>query len=107
MSIVLELRRRAGLTQDLLAKLSGVSSASISRYEAGTRTPTLATLARLAEAAELQAIVSFVPNRRDDRRRAFAFRLDGAAVPQEVPNDGRSQRPAAGAGARATIFNQK
>ena len=33
MNLVLDLRRRAGLTQALLAKSSGISAAAISRYE--------------------------------------------------------------------------
>lgn len=65
MNIVQELRLNAGLTRDLLAKLSGVSASSIARYEAHTGHPTLAVLARLADAAELDAVVSFVPISRD------------------------------------------
>lgn len=43
-------RRRRGLTQAALAEISGASEQEISKYETGRRTPTLPTLARLAEA---------------------------------------------------------
>jgi transcriptional regulator with XRE-family HTH domain len=84
MNIVLELRRRAGLTQDLLAKLSGVSSSSISRYESGERSPTLAVLDRLASAAEFDAVVSFVPVSGDGAGRAFARRIDDETKHSDV-----------------------
>ena len=84
MNIVSELRHRAGLTQDLLARLSGVSSSSISRYETGERSPTLSTLARLVAAAEFDAVVSFAPSERDNGRNNFACRLDGEPISSPV-----------------------
>lgn len=80
MNVVLELRRRAGLTQDLLAGLSGVSSTAISRYETGQRTPTLSTLARLAGGAEFDAVVSFVP-RAENSEPGFTYPLDTETKP--------------------------
>ena len=44
------MREAAGLTQYALAKASGVSTASLSRIEAGKRSLTVKTLARLATA---------------------------------------------------------
>jgi transcriptional regulator with XRE-family HTH domain len=46
---VKELRRRRGLTLDMLAGLSGVSRAMISKVERGEKNPTLVVAARLAE----------------------------------------------------------
>jgi len=43
-----ELRRSRGLTQEGLGERSGMSPDAVSRIEAGTRVPTLGTLARLA-----------------------------------------------------------
>ena len=68
MNVIFELRNRAELTQALLAKLSGVTINTISRYETGTRSPTLAMLDRLASAAGFDVVVSFVPTRSDDDR---------------------------------------
>ena len=78
-NIVNELRRRAGLIQDPLARPSGVSATSISRYERGSRSPTLITLTSLAAAAGFEAIVSFAPIELAEDRRASVHRLDGDA----------------------------
>lgn len=59
MNVVRELREQAGLTQDLLARLSGVHRSMISKYETGDRSPRLDTLQRLARAVELEVVVSF------------------------------------------------
>jgi transcriptional regulator with XRE-family HTH domain len=45
-----DLRRQLGLTQVELARRAGTSQAAISAYEAGAKTPSLATLERLAAA---------------------------------------------------------
>lgn len=58
MNVVLELRQRAGLTQVLLAELSGVRPSTISRYENGHASPTLETLERLAGARNLRIQVA-------------------------------------------------
>ena len=51
-SPVVALRRRAGLTQNELATLSGVAQPNIAAYEKGTRNPSSQMLARLAAAAK-------------------------------------------------------
>ncbi len=61
MSIIRELRERAGLTQTLLAKLSGVSTRTISEYESGRGSPTLRMLARLATAAGVDVVLILIP----------------------------------------------
>lgn len=48
---VLELRRRAGLSQRELARLSGVAQPNIAAYETGRRQPSPRMLSRLAAAA--------------------------------------------------------
>jgi DNA-binding XRE family transcriptional regulator len=45
-----QLRIATGLTQTALAKRCGINRSEVSRLEAGYRTPTLSTLARLAKA---------------------------------------------------------
>ena len=79
MNLVLDLRRRAGLTQALLAKSSGISAAAISRYETGGRSPTLATLNSLAAGAGLDVVVSFVPARSDEDQQSVTPSPDDRA----------------------------
>lgn len=45
-----ELRRQAGLTQEKLAERTGIAAPEISKFEGARREPTLATLAKLADA---------------------------------------------------------
>ncbi len=51
MNDVLDIRRRAGLTQAALAKRSGVAQPNIAGYENGTRRASKAMLQRLRDAA--------------------------------------------------------
>ncbi|HRY08971.1 MAG: helix-turn-helix domain-containing protein [Actinobacteria bacterium] len=52
MATVLELRRRAGLSQRELAELSGVAQPNIAAYESGRRRPSPRMLERLEAAAK-------------------------------------------------------
>jgi transcriptional regulator with XRE-family HTH domain len=45
-----DLRKRRGLTQEALCERAGVSVDAITRIESGKRTPTLATIERIAHA---------------------------------------------------------
>lgn len=49
-STLREARKRAGLTQAVLASRAGTSQATISAYESGRKTPSVATLDRLLTA---------------------------------------------------------
>ncbi|WP_198020197.1 helix-turn-helix domain-containing protein [Nocardioides sp. J54] len=57
-------RRAAGLTQDALAKLAGTSQPTLSAYERGIKSPSLAVAERIIEAAhhrlEVRPSVEFV-----------------------------------------------
>jgi transcriptional regulator with XRE-family HTH domain len=44
-------RRRAGLTQEALARRAATSQAAVSAYESGRRSPSVATLNRILQAA--------------------------------------------------------
>jgi transcriptional regulator with XRE-family HTH domain len=57
-SIVREARRRAGLTQAALAKKAGVPKSTVGRIESGARTPSVALVERLVQAAGLEVTVS-------------------------------------------------
>lgn len=82
------LRERAGLTQQALARAGGTSQPTIAAYEAGSKSPTVETLQRLAGAVGFSAVVAYtMPLTREDRRslalhRAIARRLaeDPAAI---------------------------
>jgi transcriptional regulator with XRE-family HTH domain len=69
MNAVRELRELTGMTQVELARRAGTSQPTIAAYEAGAKSPTMRTVGRLARAAGLDLIVSFVPPlTREDRR---------------------------------------
>jgi transcriptional regulator with XRE-family HTH domain len=82
MNVVKDLRERCALTQTELAELAQTSQPTIAAYEAGTKSPNLSTLEKLARAVGLEASVDFmVPMTREDRRslalhREIAKRLE-------------------------------
>lgn len=57
-SIVREARRRAGLSQAALAEKAGVPKSTVGRIESGVRTPSVALVERLVQAAGLEVGVS-------------------------------------------------
>jgi transcriptional regulator with XRE-family HTH domain len=59
-SVVAALRQQAGLTQQELAGRAGTSQPAIARLEAGAASPTLATLDRLARAADCELEIRVV-----------------------------------------------
>jgi transcriptional regulator with XRE-family HTH domain len=75
MNVVKLLRRSAGVTQTDLAKRAGTSQPTVAAYEAGSKSPTLRTLERLAAAVGRSVVVSFVPAlTREDRRSLWLHR---------------------------------
>lgn len=73
MNPVVELRRFSGLTQTALAQLAGTSQPTIAQYESGAKSPTLATLKKLAAALGLEMSVNFVPPMSREDRRSLAY----------------------------------
>lgn len=65
------LRRRAGLTQAQLAEAAGTSQPAIAAYETGRKSPTLATVRRLAGAVGLDATVEYHPPMTREERRSL------------------------------------
>jgi transcriptional regulator with XRE-family HTH domain len=57
-SIVREARRRAGLSQAVLATRAGVPKSTVGRIESGARTPSTEMVERLVRAAGLVATIS-------------------------------------------------
>jgi hypothetical protein len=78
------------------AKASGISATSIARYETGSRSPPVTTLARLATAAGFEVTVSFSPLEPPRIGRAFVSRC-GINNRREPQTPGRS--PVVGGGA--------
>lgn len=69
---VQRLRQTIGVTQETLAKAAGTSQPTIAAYESGRKSPTLATLRRLAASAGLELWVEFHPAlTREERRSLF------------------------------------
>lgn len=72
--LIVEARRRAGLTQRQLADRASVPQSTISVYERGGREPTLPTLARLVGAAGFRVELDLVPIGIDLERNARVLR---------------------------------
>lgn len=58
--IIRDARRRAGLTQRLLARRARTSHSTLAAYESGAKVPTLATLERIVGAAGFRLEVELV-----------------------------------------------
>ncbi len=84
MNAVREIRHRSGMTQAELATAAGTSQPTVAAYESASKSPTMRTVERLAEAAGFEAVVDVVrPMTREDRRsilmhRAIALHLHDA-----------------------------
>ena len=55
-----ELREKRGLSQRELAERLGTTQSAVARLEAGNVSPSLPTLDKVAEALEVELVVSFV-----------------------------------------------
>jgi transcriptional regulator with XRE-family HTH domain len=96
MNTIRALRDLRDLTQAELAEAAGTSQPAIAAYEAGRKSPTLRTVERLAEAAGLEATVTFhPPMTREDRRSLHLHRAIARGLEREPE--------AARARARATL----
>src|ERR1700686_2795482 len=60
-SAVMDVRNRAGLTQEELARKMGTSHPYVARLESGRTRPSMRTLERLAEATGSLLLISFEP----------------------------------------------
>jgi transcriptional regulator with XRE-family HTH domain len=60
-SAVIEVRKRAGLTQQELARKMGTTQPVVARLESGRVPPSMRTLERLAEATGSRLLISFEP----------------------------------------------
>ena len=60
-SAIMDLRSRAGLTQEELARRMGTTQPVVARLESGRTRPSMRTLERLAEATGSRLLISFEP----------------------------------------------
>jgi len=67
-SAVVDVRNRAGLTQEELAQKMGTTQPVVARLESGRTHPSMRTLERLADATGSRLLISFEP--RDPKRPA-------------------------------------
>ncbi len=67
------LRSEASVTQKGLANLAGTSQPTIAQYESGAKSPTIATLERLAESLGLELVVTYAPRLTREDRRSLSY----------------------------------
>ena len=60
-STVMDVRSRAGLTQEELARKMGTTQPVVARLESGRSRPSMRTLERLADATGSRLLISFEP----------------------------------------------
>jgi len=60
-SAAMDVRNRAGLTQEALARKMGTTQPVVARLESGRARPSMRTLDRLAEATGSRLIITFAP----------------------------------------------
>jgi transcriptional regulator with XRE-family HTH domain len=70
--LVREARRRAGLSQKVLADRAGTTQSAIARLEAGRSAPSLETVERLLRLCGFQLIVELAPYDDSDAQHAVA-----------------------------------
>jgi transcriptional regulator with XRE-family HTH domain len=72
-SAVIDVRNRAGLTQEQLARKMGTTQPVVARLESGRSRPSMRTLERLADATGSRLLISFTP-RSAKRSQKFTLR---------------------------------
>lgn len=65
--LIREMRQRAAITQEELARRLGMSQSAIARWESGSVSPRLDTLERIAEACDLDLQILLTPPGDRDR----------------------------------------
>ena len=73
MNPVKQLRLQADQTQQELAITAGTSQSTIAAYETGAKSPTLRTIANLADSLGLELFVNYLPRLTREDHRSLAF----------------------------------
>ncbi len=94
-SAAIDVRHRAGLTQEALARKMGTTQPVVARLESGRGRPSMRTLDRLAKATGSRLIISFAPMRLVSAHLLTAQQLQiGAGRPRgRYANDQRVSVP--------------
>lgn len=79
------LRSEAAVTQKGLADLAGTSQPTIAQYESGAKSPTIATLERLAESLDLELVVTYAPRLTREDRRSLSYHWAIAKILRKSP----------------------
>ncbi len=66
-SAVIDVRNRAGLTQEGLARKMGTTQPAVARLESGRTRPSMRTLERVAKATGSRLLIQFEPRERKSR----------------------------------------
>ena len=85
MNIVRLLREQLGLTQQALAEKAGTSQPTIALYESGSKSPTLATLQRLASSLGFELAVTLTPRLTREDHRSLAYHRAIARILRQNP----------------------
>jgi transcriptional regulator with XRE-family HTH domain len=82
---VIAARKRAGLTQEQLARKMGTTQPVIARLEAGNNRPSLRTLERLAHATGSRLVIAFQARKKPAKKQAIgSTALNGAVNPAQA-----------------------
>lgn len=80
------LRSRTGVTQKTLAEKAGTSQPAIALYESGSKSPTWATLQKIASSQGLEAVVSYLPQLTREDRRSLSYHAAVAQILRREPS---------------------
>ena len=85
MNLVRQLRLQAGITQQELANTAGTSQSTIAAYEAGAKSPTVRTIAKLANSLNLEMVTTYMPRLTREDHRSLAFHREIAEILRKTP----------------------
>ena len=86
--VLREARRRAGLTQRLLAQRAGTSHSTLAAYESGAKVPSTETLDRIVRAAGFELRAELIPLDPFEDRVAHSERvIEVLELAQELPTE--------------------
>jgi transcriptional regulator with XRE-family HTH domain len=84
MNPIQQLRRQAGITQQVLAARAGTSQPTVAAYESGAKSPTVRTVERMAAALDLEPVLRFAPRMSYADHRSLALH---SAIVEKIRND--------------------
>ena len=85
MNLVRQLRLQTCITQQELADTAGTSQSTIAAYEAGTKSPTLRTIEKLANSLGQEMTATYMPRLTREDHRSLAFHRAIAEILRKKP----------------------